>query len=355
MSLYTLSHILCSFLLFIGMFELPYGYYSFLKIAVSTIAVYGIVNTTKNKNIVIALLYICILITFNPIFRIQFDQEVWCVIDAIAAIFFFVSIFIVGEDTKLLRNKSIRVLQNSLRILKWSLKWILIPSAIIGILGSAIYSIHQDSIIENVRVENEKQNKIAAAEKIKNAELQRIKDSIQNFSLNNQTNLQGFCESFDTIHISNDTIIMLCKVENADRIVSKLINYSKIKNIFKVISTDTIAPYSISFREVSFEPRFGNHGVIKSYWLRTLQGELAYQTRYYWYDATVLHLILEIRGDIVDSTKVDSIVVDTFDSSSHWPAIYVYGHNYPDTTYYSFDLNKKCYLGSLQETAKNVR
>ncbi|MFW5879800.1 MAG: DUF6804 family protein [bacterium] len=85
--------IISAALLFLGIPELPYGYYTFLRIAITISA--GIIlfseisEGTKSWSVV----FIGIAILFNPIIPIHLSKEAWIPIDAIAGVIFLVKGF----------------------------------------------------------------------------------------------------------------------------------------------------------------------------------------------------------------------------------------------------------------------
>ena len=83
--------ILLSFLLIISILDLPYGYYTFIRIfttIVSLILVYKARELNKNFWMTV---FIITAILFNPVFPIYFNKETWIAIDIISAILLMVS------------------------------------------------------------------------------------------------------------------------------------------------------------------------------------------------------------------------------------------------------------------------
>ncbi len=72
-----------------------YGYYQILRIVVSIVAGYVIYLTYENGQKLFMIIMIAVLITFNPFFPVYFEKEVWAVIDAVVAIIFLISSFMV--------------------------------------------------------------------------------------------------------------------------------------------------------------------------------------------------------------------------------------------------------------------
>ena len=75
-----------SALLLFGAFNLPYGYYTFLRIAVTlyTLLLAFYAHDRSKTNIVI--LFIGIAILFNPLIPIYLSKDIWRIIDIVTAI-----------------------------------------------------------------------------------------------------------------------------------------------------------------------------------------------------------------------------------------------------------------------------
>ena len=72
----------------LAILPLPYGYYTFLRIAITGISVYLAYLQKHNKDRRFYIL-VAIAILFNPIIPIHFPREIWMPIDIILAIYFF--------------------------------------------------------------------------------------------------------------------------------------------------------------------------------------------------------------------------------------------------------------------------
>lgn len=73
--------------LFVGVFNMPYGYYGFLRGIISLISIYGIYINYKISKIMVAIFLIS-LVLFNPILPIHLDKATWRVIDFIFSLIF---------------------------------------------------------------------------------------------------------------------------------------------------------------------------------------------------------------------------------------------------------------------------
>jgi len=83
-----LANFVAGALLLIGIAELPYGYYTFLRIVVFLVSLYSAYQIKDAGKNVWILLYVGLAILFNPIIPIYlYDKEVWMVIDGLAGIF----------------------------------------------------------------------------------------------------------------------------------------------------------------------------------------------------------------------------------------------------------------------------
>lgn len=73
-------------LLLLAILNLPYGYYTFLRIIVTLSSIYLLV-IRKTELIIVGIL---IAIIFNPILPIHLTKEIWVLIDTIFGIFFLI-------------------------------------------------------------------------------------------------------------------------------------------------------------------------------------------------------------------------------------------------------------------------
>ena len=83
--------IIASAILFLALLELPYGYYTFLRLAVTVISVYYIywIYTVIKKQDLWFWGLVVTTILFNPIVPIHLgDKSIWAMIDVIAGLFF---------------------------------------------------------------------------------------------------------------------------------------------------------------------------------------------------------------------------------------------------------------------------
>lgn len=73
--------------LFVGVFNMPYGYYGFLRGIISLISIYGIFIRYKTSKIMSLIFFISLLL-FNPILPFHLDKATWKVVDFIFSLIF---------------------------------------------------------------------------------------------------------------------------------------------------------------------------------------------------------------------------------------------------------------------------
>jgi len=89
-----LANFVAGAMLLIGIADLPYGYYTFLRIVVFVVSLYSVYQIKDSEKNVWILLYVGLAILFNPIIPIHlYDKEIWMVIDGLAGVFMFVGGF----------------------------------------------------------------------------------------------------------------------------------------------------------------------------------------------------------------------------------------------------------------------
>mgnify|MGYP006130431891 CR=1 FL=1 len=78
-------------MLAMAVLPLPYGYYMFLRLAVTAAAAY-VAYKNFNKNIPIwGIVFIGVALLFNPLYTVHFDKALWVLIDITAAALFFIN------------------------------------------------------------------------------------------------------------------------------------------------------------------------------------------------------------------------------------------------------------------------
>lgn len=93
--------IVCSALLILGTFDLPIGYYTFLRIFVSLTSIIAIVRASAVGSVLWQITFILVGILFNPIIPVYFnDKEAWVLIDIFVAALFFIIYFSFDQKLK---------------------------------------------------------------------------------------------------------------------------------------------------------------------------------------------------------------------------------------------------------------
>jgi hypothetical protein len=91
----------CALCCFIGIFRLPIEYYTFLRILVSIGALLVLYNSLSFKQYYFSIIFLVILILFNPIFPIYlYRKSVWIPIDTVTGILFLLINFIEKLEPK---------------------------------------------------------------------------------------------------------------------------------------------------------------------------------------------------------------------------------------------------------------
>lgn len=85
---FFLLPLIIAVILFISIAELPYGFYTFMRIAVPLLSVIYLffAYMIKEEFSLMLIPNIIIVILWNPIFPIYLDKETWVIIDAVVGI-----------------------------------------------------------------------------------------------------------------------------------------------------------------------------------------------------------------------------------------------------------------------------
>lgn len=95
--MYKTAALVSAGLLLAALGDWPYGYYTFLRIAVCLTAVFGAVRSIyEGSQWWIVLLGIAIL--FNPVIPVYLDQSAWAPIDVLSAGIMAISGFAIDQD-----------------------------------------------------------------------------------------------------------------------------------------------------------------------------------------------------------------------------------------------------------------
>ena len=91
----------CAICCFVGIFRLPIEYYTFLRILVSVGALIILYNTLSFKQYYFSIIFLIILILFNPVFPIYlYRKDVWITIDTVTGILFLLINFVENLERK---------------------------------------------------------------------------------------------------------------------------------------------------------------------------------------------------------------------------------------------------------------
>lgn len=91
----------CALCCFIAIFRLPIEYYTFLRILVSIGALLVLYNTLSSKQHYFSIIFLIILILFNPVFPIYlYRKGIWMPLDIITGILFLLINFIENKEQK---------------------------------------------------------------------------------------------------------------------------------------------------------------------------------------------------------------------------------------------------------------
>jgi hypothetical protein len=80
-------------LLVIALADLPYGYYTFLRVVVCGVAALGAVKAHGDERGGWTLVLVGVALLFNPIIPVYFDRETWALLDVASAVIVGVSAF----------------------------------------------------------------------------------------------------------------------------------------------------------------------------------------------------------------------------------------------------------------------
>ena len=93
---HTTIFIIATVLFLIGLARMPYGYYTFLRLAVCAMAVYNAVLYVKSSRRVnpAVVVFGVLALFYNPIIPVWLgDKGIWTIVNAITAIIFLIPIF----------------------------------------------------------------------------------------------------------------------------------------------------------------------------------------------------------------------------------------------------------------------
>jgi len=92
--------LITSALLLIAVAPMPYGYYQFIRIAITLVASINAFELYNKNKSTLLIVFVLISILYNPIIPIHFSKETWMPINLITAVFF-------GVVTLVSKNKEV--------------------------------------------------------------------------------------------------------------------------------------------------------------------------------------------------------------------------------------------------------
>ncbi|WP_379085147.1 DUF6804 family protein [Pedobacter sp. UC225_65] len=100
---------LCALCCFIAILKLPITYYTFLRIIISLGAILAIYNFLKHKDHAWLIVFVILLILFNPVFPIYlYRKSAWVPLDILVGILFLLLAFVKKKAPK--KTKTMEVL-----------------------------------------------------------------------------------------------------------------------------------------------------------------------------------------------------------------------------------------------------
>jgi hypothetical protein len=73
-------------LLFICLLDMPYGYYQFVRVAATSVFVLFAIQSYNLKSNAMILIYVILVILFQPFEKIALGREVWNILDVIVGV-----------------------------------------------------------------------------------------------------------------------------------------------------------------------------------------------------------------------------------------------------------------------------
>lgn len=84
--------LIISILLLLCLFDMPYGYYQFVRLVAGISFAYFAYTAYEEKKEIQVLLYIGLAILFQPFLKIALGRELWNIVDVLVAIGLVISI-----------------------------------------------------------------------------------------------------------------------------------------------------------------------------------------------------------------------------------------------------------------------
>jgi len=90
----TLIKIILTVLFFLCLLEMPYGYYQLVRFSALIGFALLAYNSNEQGHKTEVIIYVCLAILFQPLFKIALGRQLWNIIDVVVGIGLIVSIFI---------------------------------------------------------------------------------------------------------------------------------------------------------------------------------------------------------------------------------------------------------------------
>lgn len=87
--------LILSILLLVCLFDMPYGYYQFVRLLAGLCFAYFAYTAYEEKKEIQVLLYIGLAILFQPFLKIALGRELWNIVDVLVAVGLLVSAFLI--------------------------------------------------------------------------------------------------------------------------------------------------------------------------------------------------------------------------------------------------------------------
>ncbi|WP_223191001.1 DUF6804 family protein [Pedobacter roseus] len=102
---------ICAIACFVAILRLPIGYYTFLRTIISLGALVFIYSWIKQKNYALTVVFILILILFNPLFPIYLHRKsIWIPLDIITGLLFLIIAFYKKSEPAKQEEKAAEIL-----------------------------------------------------------------------------------------------------------------------------------------------------------------------------------------------------------------------------------------------------
>lgn len=101
-NIHLILKILLILALLLCLFNMPYGYYQFVRFITAFIFFIFAYNYSKKQNSVLMIASVGIGILFQPFFKIALGREIWMMVDVFTAVFL---IFLILLDFKEFKNQ----------------------------------------------------------------------------------------------------------------------------------------------------------------------------------------------------------------------------------------------------------